>query len=161
MRLTADLAQHCAQRINPLRERELAILRTGWLCRARYEWGQHVEVARRGGMSDTDIRLAQSGPGTPGIAHADRALLAATQRRLASRGLSLRQAFHAFNSSRTGNMTCSELYSALRWLDRAESRLPAHAEELQRMLGWRKAAAEMKRAEGDIASLRAQLGKRK
>ena len=46
-------------------------------------------------------------------------------------------------------------------LDRAESRLPAHAEELQRMLGWRKAAAEMKRAEGDIASLRAQLGKRK
>ena len=51
--------------------------------------------------------------------------------------------------------------SALRWLDRAESRLPAHAEELQRMLGWRKAAAEMKRAEGDIASLRAQLGKRK
>lgn len=61
-----------------LRERELAILRTGWLCRARYEWGQHVEVARRGGMSDTDIRLAQSGPGTPGIAHADRALLAAT-----------------------------------------------------------------------------------
>jgi hypothetical protein len=45
-----------------------------------------------------------------------RALLAATQRRLAARGLSLRQAFHAFNSSRTGNMTSSELYSALRWL---------------------------------------------
>ena len=45
-----------------------------------------------------------------------RALLAATQRRLRSHGLSLRQAFHAFNSSRTGQMTCSELYSALRWL---------------------------------------------
>lgn len=61
-----------------LRERELAILRTGWLCRARYEWGQHVEVARRGGMGEADIRLAQSGPATPGIAAADRALLAAT-----------------------------------------------------------------------------------
>lgn len=33
-----------------------------------------------------------------------RALLAATQRRLASRGLSMRQAFHAFNSSRTGDL---------------------------------------------------------
>ena len=48
--------------------------------------------------------------------------------------------------------------SALRWLTRAEQRLPLHTSELQRMLGWKKAAAEMKRAEGDIASLRAQLG---
>lgn len=61
-----------------LRERELVILRTGWLCRARYEWGQHVGVARRGGVSDADIRLAQSGPSTEGIGAADRALLAAT-----------------------------------------------------------------------------------
>lgn len=29
----------------------------------------------------------------------------------------LRQAFHAFNSSRTGLMTASELFSALRWLE--------------------------------------------
>ena len=45
-----------------------------------------------------------------------RALLAATHRRLRARGLAPRQAFHAFNSSRTGLMSCSELYSALRWL---------------------------------------------
>ncbi len=50
--------------------------------------------------------------------------------------------------------------SAIQWLARAERKLPLHASELQRMLGWRKAAAEMKRAEGDIASLRAQLGQR-
>ena len=50
--------------------------------------------------------------------------------------------------------------SALRWLARAEERLPLHMNELQRMLGWKKAAAEMKRAEGDIASVRAQLGQR-
>jgi len=50
--------------------------------------------------------------------------------------------------------------SAMRWLARAEQRLPLHAGELQKMLGWKKAAAEMKRAEGDIASLRAQLGQR-
>jgi alkylhydroperoxidase family enzyme len=28
------------------RERELLILRTGWLCRSEYEWGQHVRIAR-------------------------------------------------------------------------------------------------------------------
>lgn len=50
--------------------------------------------------------------------------------------------------------------SALQWLARAEQRLPQHVSELQRMLGWKKAAAEMKRAEGDIASLRARLGQR-
>jgi alkylhydroperoxidase family enzyme len=26
----------------PAREREIAILRVGWLCRAEYEWGHHV-----------------------------------------------------------------------------------------------------------------------
>src|SRR3979490_2992753 len=28
------------------RLREIAILRTGWLCRAEYEWGQHAVLAR-------------------------------------------------------------------------------------------------------------------
>lgn len=50
--------------------------------------------------------------------------------------------------------------TALKWLKRSEQRLPSHRKELQRMLGWRKAEAEMKRSEGDIASLRAQLGHR-
>ena len=30
----------------PPRDRELLILRTGWRCRAPYEWGQHVVIAR-------------------------------------------------------------------------------------------------------------------
>ena len=30
----------------PARDRELLILRTGWNCRAPYEWGQHVAIAR-------------------------------------------------------------------------------------------------------------------
>src|SRR6267142_5252479 len=29
------------------RLREIAILRTGWLCRAEYEWGQHAVLARK------------------------------------------------------------------------------------------------------------------
>lgn len=61
-----------------IRERELVILRIGWLCQAGYEWGQHVLIARQAGMSDDEIRLARSGPDTPGIAELDRLLLTAT-----------------------------------------------------------------------------------
>src|SRR5437660_11461704 len=41
------------------RLRELAILRTGWLCRAEYEWGQHAVLARRAGISDEEIAPGQ------------------------------------------------------------------------------------------------------
>src|SRR5262245_45635631 len=34
----------------PARERELLILRTGWLCRSEYEWGQHVVIGRGAGV---------------------------------------------------------------------------------------------------------------
>lgn len=37
------------------RLRELVILRVGWQCRCRYEWGQHVEVALEAGVSDDEI----------------------------------------------------------------------------------------------------------
>ena len=60
------------------RERELVILRIGYLCRAGYEWGQHVVVAREAGMSDDEIRSAQTGPTTPGLSDLDRLLLSAT-----------------------------------------------------------------------------------
>ena len=39
----------------PVRERELAILRVGYLCRSEYEWGQHVLIARRCDISDAEI----------------------------------------------------------------------------------------------------------
>ena len=45
------------------RDRELAILRVGWLCRATYEWHHHVAIARdSAGMSAADIALARTGP---------------------------------------------------------------------------------------------------
>ena len=61
-----------------VRDRELVILRIGYLCQAGYEWGQHVLIARQAGMSDGEIRLCQSGPQTPGISELDQALLSAT-----------------------------------------------------------------------------------
>ena len=61
----------------PFREKELLILRIGYLCQAGYEWGQHVQVARNGGVSDDDIRLAKTGPDTPDIGEVDKLLLLA------------------------------------------------------------------------------------
>jgi len=60
------------------RERELVILRIGYLCKAGYEWGQHVLIARQVGMTDAEIRSAKTGADTPGLSELDRLLLKAT-----------------------------------------------------------------------------------
>ena len=61
-----------------LRDRELLILRIGYLCNAGYEWGQHALVARKAGMSDEEILSSKSGPQTPGLSETDRLLMQAT-----------------------------------------------------------------------------------
>jgi len=60
------------------RERELLILRIGYLCQAGYEWGQHVLIAQAGGVSDDDIRRVKQGPDAEGWSEIDRALMKAT-----------------------------------------------------------------------------------
>ena len=50
----------------PARERELLILRAGYLCRAPYEWGQHVEIGKAAGLSDEEIALVALGPDATG-----------------------------------------------------------------------------------------------
>jgi alkylhydroperoxidase family enzyme len=62
----------------PPREREIVILRIGYLCRAGYEWGQHVLIGRRAGLSDDEIRRIKEGPGAKGWGELDRLLLQAT-----------------------------------------------------------------------------------
>src|SRR5437667_3615637 len=46
----------------PARDRELLILRTGWLCRSEYEWGQHKIMARAVDISDREIENVKAGP---------------------------------------------------------------------------------------------------
>ena len=60
------------------RERELAILRVGYLCRAEYEWGQHVLIARGIGISDEEIARIAEGPDAAGWSPIEGALLRAT-----------------------------------------------------------------------------------
>src|SRR5437764_14013289 len=59
----------------PARDRELLILRTGWHCRAAYEWGQHVNIARSSGITDEEIDRVTRGPDAPGWGAFERVLL--------------------------------------------------------------------------------------
>jgi alkylhydroperoxidase family enzyme len=61
----------------PPREREIVILRTGFLCRSGYEWTQHVPIARRAGLSDDEIARIKLGADAPGWSAPDAALLRA------------------------------------------------------------------------------------
>lgn len=62
----------------PPRERELVILRTGWLCRAGYEWGQHVQIGLASGLTQQEIDRIPQGSKAEGWSDLDRALLDAT-----------------------------------------------------------------------------------
>lgn len=60
------------------RDREILILRIGWLCRSEYEWGQHVVIGKTCGLTDEDIARIQEGPGSKGLDPSDALLLQAT-----------------------------------------------------------------------------------
>jgi len=51
----------------PARDRAIIILRIGWLCQAAYEWGQHVAIGKREGLSDEDITRIAEGPDSAGL----------------------------------------------------------------------------------------------
>lgn len=60
------------------RDSELVILRVGWNCRCRYEWGQHVAIGLRAGLSAADIARVAQGSQTAGWTPQQSALLQAT-----------------------------------------------------------------------------------
>ena len=59
------------------RDRELLILRVGWLCNAPYEWGQHVIIGRQAGLTDEEIRSIARGPDDEAWSTDDASLLQA------------------------------------------------------------------------------------
>jgi 4-carboxymuconolactone decarboxylase len=61
----------------PPREREMAILRIGWLCRSGYEFHQHTRIGREAGLSDAEIERLKSSPDAPGWTEAESVLLRA------------------------------------------------------------------------------------
>lgn len=61
----------------PARDREMIILRTAYLNRSTYEWSHHCPLAKRAGLSDTDIARIGSHPDAEEWSAQDKALLAA------------------------------------------------------------------------------------
>lgn len=59
------------------RDREIVIMRTGWLAKCDYEFAQHVPIAQRAGMDDKDFENIKSGPDAAGISTHDALLLRA------------------------------------------------------------------------------------
>lgn len=59
----------------PPRERELAILRTAWLVRSPFEWGEHVAYGKKLGLTAEEIERITQGSAAPGWNEHDRAVL--------------------------------------------------------------------------------------
>ena len=61
----------------PFRDREILILRIGWLCGSEYEWGQHVEIGKKTGLTYEEILRIIEGPDAKGWDKFDSTLLRA------------------------------------------------------------------------------------
>ena len=61
----------------PGREREMLILRTGFLCSCEYEWGQHIPIAEAEGLSREEIDRVAAGPDHPDWSEEDATILRA------------------------------------------------------------------------------------
>jgi 4-carboxymuconolactone decarboxylase len=60
----------------PARDREIIILRMGWLCQAPYEWSQHARIAKAAvHMSDAEVRRVAEGELAPGWSDFERILI--------------------------------------------------------------------------------------
>jgi alkylhydroperoxidase family enzyme len=63
----------------PARARQLAIMRTVWLCGAPYQWGEHLARTSRAGISQQEIEKIKEGSGAPGWGALDKAILLAAE----------------------------------------------------------------------------------
>ena len=72
----------------PPRERELAILRCGLLCRAPFEWGEHVRIGQRCGLTPEEINRVLEGSSAPEWNELDRAVIRGVEELIADQALS-------------------------------------------------------------------------
>jgi 4-carboxymuconolactone decarboxylase len=61
----------------PARDREILILRIGWLCRSEYEFGQHTRIGEKAGLSPEEVFRIMEGPEAAGWEPFDATLLRA------------------------------------------------------------------------------------
>ena len=70
------------------RDREILILRTAWNTQAVYEWGQHVVIARRAGLSEAEIARIKADAEAEGWSEAEGALIRVADELIADKMLS-------------------------------------------------------------------------
>jgi alkylhydroperoxidase family enzyme len=73
--------------LNP-RERELTILRVAWWCGAPYEWGEHVNVAKRYGISSDEVERITKGSAAPDWTKHERAIICGVEELLGKQMIS-------------------------------------------------------------------------
>ncbi len=61
------------------RDRQLAILRTTWLCQAPYAWGEHVVHSKRIGLTSEEIERVTEGSSASAWSEHERAILLAVE----------------------------------------------------------------------------------
>jgi alkylhydroperoxidase family enzyme len=62
-----------------IRDRELAVLRIGWLSQAPFEWGSHVKIAKRNGITSEEIARVIEGSTAIDWSDHDRAIIRAME----------------------------------------------------------------------------------
>ena len=63
----------------PVRARQLAIMRTMWLCGAPYQWGEHLTRTKQAGITDEELERIKEGSLAIGWNATDQAILAAVE----------------------------------------------------------------------------------
>lgn len=72
----------------PPRSRELAVLRVAWLLQAPYEWGEHVHIAKRYGVTPEEVERVVEGSAAAGWSEADAAVLRGVEELLTRQAIS-------------------------------------------------------------------------
>jgi 4-carboxymuconolactone decarboxylase len=67
-----------AEQTLPDRDREILILRIGWLCIAKYEFGHHSLFGKKAGLTDEEILRITKGAEAPGWSISEATLIQAT-----------------------------------------------------------------------------------
>jgi 4-carboxymuconolactone decarboxylase len=63
----------------PPRDREIVILRMGWLCQAPYEWSQHARIAKASvNMTDAELHAIAAGAASSNLSDFERTLIRMT-----------------------------------------------------------------------------------
>lgn len=62
----------------PVRLRQIAIMRTAWLCKATYMWSSHLNTSIRCGLDPEMFRPIQAGPDDPYFTDFERIVIRAT-----------------------------------------------------------------------------------